>query len=262
MKNRRVVHSMVLFLMLPWMALPLFGQGMYWESTTTARERASERSRVAKFYYMPRMYKAVDDDGMIVIIRLDRERMYMIDVNKKTYHDMTFTEMETMMKGAGKQLDAAMEQMKEQMASLPEEQRKMVEQMMGKKAGKPDMSVDVSKTGETRTISGFKCVKYVLKGGESDLATVWATRDIDGFTAMSGDMKEFGERMSKMMPGQKDVVKAAINALDGFPIQTETRNGMTMTVTKVEKRNTPAGEFEVPSGFTKEEMPTMDDVDE
>ena len=44
---------------------------------------------------------------------------------------MTFAELETKMKNVGAQMDAAMQQMQKKLESMPPEQRKKIEQMMG-----------------------------------------------------------------------------------------------------------------------------------
>lgn len=240
-------------------AAQAFSQGLYWESVTTGRKENDEG--VSKFYYMPGMYKAVMEDGQnAVIIRLDKEKMLVVDNKEKTYQEMTFAEMETMMKGVGSKMQEAMKQMEKEMANMPEEQRKMVEQMMGKNPMKKgETKVDVKKTGETKTISKYSCTKYVLKGGDDDVTTVWATKDISDFKVMQKDMQEFGKRMAAMMPENLAArIDRSINEIDGFPVRTEMKDGTTMTVTSVEKRSTPVSEFEAPSGYKKEKPPMME----
>jgi hypothetical protein len=42
----------------------------------------------------------------------------------------------------------------------------------------------------------------------------------------------------------------AMQSIEGFPMETESEGSKT-TVTKLERRPTPAGEFEAPAGFKK-----------
>ena len=53
----------------------------------------------------------------------------------------------------------------------------------------------------------------------------------------------------------------AFKKIDGFPIQTEMSQGITNTVTKVEKRTASASEFEVPAGYKKVKSKMMEGMD-
>lgn len=244
------------------LAVPVMAQGLYWESLTT-RSGDKDKGKVSQFYYMPGKYKATMDGNQHgAIIRLDKEVVMMMDNKEKSYWQMTFAEMESMMKGVGSKMDAAMAEMDEKLKDMPEEQRKMVEKMMGGRMGSKDARIDVEKTGESKTISGYKCTKFVLKKGDEEMATVWATRDVPDFAVMKKDMEEFGKRMAAMMPkGMEGAVEKSLSTLEGFPIQTERKGGTVMTVTKIEKKPTPASEFEAPSGYKKEKPPMMEHMD-
>ena len=189
-------------LLLNLMALTSFSQGAYWESIVSgAADKTKERTD--KSYYMPRMLKMVNgEDGSMVILRLDKELMMMVNAKEKSYWQMTFAEMENMMKGVSSQMQAQMEEMKKQMAELPEEQRKMAEQMMGQSGlmtGK-DRKIETVKTGESKTISGYGCTKHVVKADGKETLTVWASKDVKEFAAMRKDMEEFARRMKEMLP--------------------------------------------------------------
>lgn len=236
-------------------------QGLYWEMNTTFGEKEAKQTQ---FFYMPKKYKVVPKEGMMSILRLDQEKMLLVDGGRKRYHEMTFAEMESMMKG----VDAKMKEMESQMDQLPPEQRKMMEEMMGKmhpKKGKKD--VEVVKAGETKTINGYKCSKFLLKRGGEQEGVIWATQDI-GIPAatwkeMWKDMEQFGKRMAALMPeGEENLIEKSRWMIDGFPIRTEMKDEVTMTVTKIEKRSIPASEFEVPAGFKKEAAPIMNGREE
>ncbi len=236
-------------------ASQVFSQGAYWESSVSGGP--GEKERMDKAYYMPRMLKMVQgDDGQSAVIRLDKEMMIMIDPKEKTYWEISFDKMERIMKGASAQMTAQMAEMQKQLEQMPEDQRKMAEQMMG--AHKPGSApkIEASNTGETKTISGYACTKYIIKHDDKEAATVWATRDVKKFDVMKKDMEEFGKRMQAMIPGGKGV-NGLMGGIDGFPIQTETVGGRKTVVTKIEERSTPADEFEAPAGYRKTEPPMM-----
>jgi len=226
-----------------------YGQGMYWESVQSKGDQGEMKS-TAMSYAMPKMFKQVDAaEGRAVILRLDKEMMYALDMNKKTYQQMTFAELEAMVK-------QATGMMEEKLKALPPEQRKMMEERMGGMfgSGKPPV-MDVNAAGEKKTINGFSCSKYVVKKDGKDDQIVWATKDVKEFDAMRKDWLEFTKRMQSMSPRAAGMAEA-FKKIEGFPIQQE-MGSMKTTVTKVEKRTIPAKEFEVPAGYTREESPKM-----
>jgi hypothetical protein len=236
-------------------------QGIRWEAQSG--DKGGNDQRTDRFFYMPRMLKMVEADaGRFMILRLDKELMVIGDPKEKSYYQMTFAEMEQMMKGVDAAMSQQMEAMKEQLAQLPEEQRKMAEEMMGSRMKKAP-TVEVTKTEETSTISGYACTKYLVKHDGEHASTVWATKDVTGFETMKEDMEEFGRRMKAMTKnlGSKDP-SGILEGVEGFPVQTETKDGWKTVVTKVEQASTPAAEYEVPSDYKKEEMPGMSNMPE
>lgn len=231
-----------------------FPQGVYWESTITGQ--TMDKPRSDRYSYMPKMLKTVNnEDGQIAIIRLDKETFSMTDPKEKTYWELTFAEMEEFMKDAGAAMDAQMAEMQKQLESLPEEQRKMVEKMMGGKMGSMSQKFEVINTGEQATISGFSCTKYEVTRGGDEPVIVWATKDVKEFAVIRKDMEEFGKRMEAMMPPSMKGMQSSLSGIDGFVVQTEKEGGWKSVVTKVEARSTPASEFEVPAGYKKVAAP-------
>ncbi len=232
-----------------------FGQGMYWESATTGG-RQGAKVRIAKTYYMPKMFKTDrEDEGTSVILLLEKGMIYSINVNKKTYSEMTLAEMEEAMKGVGTAMDDAMAQMEQKMAEMSEEEREMMKKMMGDRMPgmKKEMKVDVSATGEKKTISGYACLEYVVNQDGKTTMTVWATKDVKWPDAMRGDLEEFSRLMASMNPMMpKDLVQA-MKGIKGFPIETLFKDSTREVVTKIEKRSIAASEFEIPEGYEKVE---------
>lgn len=117
--------------------------------------------------------------------------------------------------------------------------------------------IEVKNTGETRSISGFSCTKYLVTLEGAEATAVWATKDVKEFEVMKRDMEELGKRMEAMLPPSMKGTQGTLSGVDGFPIQTEREDGWKSTVTKIEQRSTPAVEFEVPAGYTKVSPPMM-----
>ena len=259
MKHRMVVR--LLGLCLVWgLVAAAYGQGMYWEAKRSGG-MMGDKPETDKMYYMPGMFRMeAGGEVGVVIIRLDKQMMYNMDTKEKTYSEMTFAELEKMSKKAGAKMDEAMSKMQKQLEGMPEEQRKMVEQMMKSKMpekGQKSQPMNVAKTGEKQTISGYACTKYVVKEGDRDLISVWATKDVKGFDSMRKDMEGFQKRMAAMDPRGAQGLATAMNTIDGFPIQTDMPGGMKQVVTKVERRSTRDDAFEVPAGYKKVNPPMM-----
>jgi hypothetical protein len=248
--NYIISRGMILFSMALISIGMVFGQGLYWESTTVTKMAGAAEMHYNSCY-RPHMFKQWSDKDA-TIFRLDKEIIYMVDNTKKEYSEMTFSEMEAMAKKAGGEMDAQMAEMKKQLAAMPAEQREAMEKMMGgmMKGGGEETKMDVSKTGETKTISGYKCTKYLIKENDKEFGTLWTTTGVPDFGAMQNDFKTFSQRMASLTTMRGSQMAAAMKKIEGFPIQTIIA-GMTMTVTKFEKRSIAASEFEVPSGYKK-----------
>jgi hypothetical protein len=222
------------------------GQGLYWESTISAPSAGKEMKSNSS--YRPKMFKQSSENGT-VIFRLDRKKIYYIDNQNKEYSEMTFSEMEA----AAKQAKGQMEEMMKQMKDLPPEQREALEKRLGNSGmgalSKPKLNI--VKTGETKVINGYSCVKYVLTADGKEAGTIWTTGGVPGYSKMKNEMKEFSERLMSQVPNGKEL-SAALKKVDGFPIETSIA-GMTTTVTKVEQKSVSAGDFEVPAGYKKVE---------
>jgi hypothetical protein len=202
-------------------------------------------------YYMPKMFKSVSNDrSEISILRFDRETIYHLNTEKKTYTAMTFAEMKAMVDDARSKAD---EMMAKRLESLPPDQReKMKERMAAMKKGPSSSPAvhEVLPTGEHKTINGYACDKYIVKINGKESETVWASKQVPGYETMKRDMEGFLDRMSGIAGGRGDL-GSWFRQIDGFPIETDS-HGSVKTVSKIDRRAIPASEFEVPSGYTRE----------
>ncbi len=249
--KRTILFSVGILGLVVSLAVAAMSQGLYWESKT----QAMGKEVITKTSYMPGMMR-VEGDKEFTVMRLDQEKMYMVHPEKKTYRVMTFAELEAQMKGTMAKFDKQMEKLKEQMKDMPEEQRKMVEKMMGQNMpGKSkEGKVEVEPTGDTKTIVGRICTKYVIKSDGKQVAAVWATKDMKEFAFMRKDMEQYSRRFLAMQGNMGKGIGEGINKVGGFPMEIEIQESVTTTVTKVETRTTPESAFEVPAGYTQEEV--------
>jgi hypothetical protein len=221
-------------------------QGFYIESTRSGSSDVEE-----KMYYMPKMFKSVSGDHQeISILRFDRETIYHLNPEKKTYTAMTFAEMKAMVDNARSMAD---DMMAKRLASLPPDQReKMKEKMaaMKDRLASPAATHEVVPTGEHRTINGYACDKYIVKINGKESETVWASKQVAGYETIKRDMEGFLDRMSGIA-GRKGDLGSWYKQVEGFPIETDS-HGSVRTVAKIDRRSIPASEFEVPAGYTRE----------
>ncbi len=225
-----------------------FAQGAYWESNLSGGP-FGDQPTLNKTYYMPGMARTEQGSGEITIIRMDQEKIYSVNPEAKEYSVMTFADLEQ----AAKKSNAKMDEMKKKIAAMPPEQRKMMEQMMGDQLKGDDAPpATVQGTGETKTISGWKCSKYVVKSGSMEF-TVWATKELAQPASMRKDWEQINRRLASLRPGSGKGISEAMQKIDGFPVETDMIQGIKNVVIKYEKRTSPASQFEVPAGYVQKD---------
>jgi len=198
----------------------------------------------------------------IVIFDGGKETLYMINMERKTYTEMTKADLDRM---AG-QMQDTMSMMQAQMANLPPAQRAQMEAMM-RGRGMPGMAAPAKteyKRNGTDRVGRWTCDKYDgYQNGEktSELCTVPPTAlgiggaDLD----VTRQMAEF---FRKLMPQAADQIASVGRVEDqgfsGFPIRRiSTTMGRTTTteVTEAGRANIPDAVFALPAGLTRQESP-------
>jgi GLPGLI family protein len=251
MTHRRL-RTLLLLVTLVVVTHGLLAQGLYYE---TVFKGGPLKDNVTKTYLMPKMMKSVNaDDKDFMVLRLDQQKMISVDTKAKTYWTKTFAEMQKSMKAAAGKMDQQLAGLQEKMKEMPKEQREMMEKMMGSRMGGKAGDVQMTRTKETRKISGFTCTKYVAKEGTKELMTIWATTEIKGFEPLMKDYEELARQMTSMNPTFAKGLIDAMSKIEGFPIQTDWGE-MSTVVTKVEQRSTPESEFAVPAGYRLTQPP-------
>ena len=228
-------------------------QGLYWESTITG---VGNETRTSQNYAMPKMMKIVSASGPVVILRADQDKFITVDTKKQTYSELTFSEMESAAKAMQAQMESARGDLEKRMKDMSPEQRAMIEKMLPQipaaDAAKP-AAVVVKNTGETKSISGYPCTKYVASADGKTILVAWTSTAVKGFEALRGDWVAYQKRMASTNRAVGTAITDAYAKIEGFPMETEVGNVKT-SVTKVEPRTTAASEFDVPPGYKKETM--------
>ncbi|MBI3784892.1 MAG: hypothetical protein HY270_15985, partial [Deltaproteobacteria bacterium] len=78
-------------------------EGLYWESKTSGMGR----ERTAQSYAIPKMMKIVNSDGDVFILRAEQEKFIMLSSKRKTYREMTLSQLESAANAMQSQLATA-----------------------------------------------------------------------------------------------------------------------------------------------------------
>ena len=188
--------------------------------------------------------------------------MRMVDVDKKTYSEMTKAEVDQM----GGQMSAMMAQMQEQMKNMPPERRAQMEAMMAGR-GMPGMAAPEKtvyrKTGTDR-VGKWTCDKYEGYRGDkkvSDLCTVdpkalgFALTDFD----VTKQLAAFFQQLMPQNAGQMfQIGNAEAQGFSGVPVRRSYAMGSQQIVTEISEVSRQAfsdATFAIPAGFQKTESP-------
>ena len=207
-----------------------------------------------------------------MIYRADLHKVWMIDAQDHTYRELTPESMQQMRS----QMSAAMAQMQQSLQSMPPEQRQRIEAMMAKRGmpgGNPAQPKQVTwtKAGASKTVGQWSCMPYKMSVNGADQATMCIAKLSDvGLTR--DDMKafiSFSAFMQQGMPGggsatamyDFDAMSKQIG-FDGVPVETTHAEPggpaeVVGTLQSVEHKSIPADTFELPGGYTKQDMPMM-----
>lgn len=198
---------------------------------------------------------------------LKNSTITMLDEKRKTYREMDKATLERMANQAG----AAMAQLQDKMKNMSPEQRAMMEKAMGSHMPGgmgPQAANDeyaAKDTGKSDTVEGHSCrlwqttrngapleelcvVPYSSLPGREDLQKAFQV------------MTDAVEDLSRAMPNVEKAMKARLS-VNGYPVrvrrydaQGELRKNETV-LTKWTEETLPAATFDVPAGYTKQDLP-------
>lgn len=196
----------------------------------------------------------------VVVFDGTAQVMRMIDIEKKTYTEMTKAEIDQL----GGQMSAAMAKMQEQMKNMPPEQRAMVEGMMKGRggAGAPAAPKTEYRKAGTDTVGRWTCSKYEGFQNNQKVAEV-CTVDPKalGFSLADFDVtRQMAAFFEKLMPQNADQMFRIGNAeeqgFSGVPVRRITSFGPQQTVvelSEVSRQSFADSVFAVPEGFKKQQ---------
>jgi hypothetical protein len=223
------------------------------------------RDIAQKMYVQGGRGRFVDPDGRATIIK--DGTLYMIDDAQKTYVVFDKPTMDAL----AKQLNAVMEQAKEQISKLPPDARAQAEEQLAQQmpgmASDKKWVVEAVDTGKSDKVDGRNCRLWdVKRNGElDDQLCVVAYGEMPGkenFQSVFADFAKAFEEMAKSVPmlsGAMTNEFAAQARVNGFPVRSRAyENGKLVDQEQVvsvwREEKFPADMFEVPTGYKKEQL--------
>jgi len=228
-----------------------------------------ERARATidgNFLRLDTEYQGGDTPNASVIFQGDRQIMLALDHSRK---EVIQFDREALRK-VGDQVSQAMKEMEKQMAGLPPEQRKMMEEMMKGKLPTaaptaPGPNFDVKKTSEQGTTNGYPWTKYeVYRDGEKvreHLVTEWSELEMgEGMLGVFEDMGQFMRELTDSMGGMVPMENPfeEVSNLNGFPVVSRDFKGETVTSEAILKTvsvvEVDLDKFKAPAGYKQTDM--------
>lgn len=219
----------------------------------------------------PAKAPAKESEPSTLIYRGDRQQVWVVDPATRSY----FAIDKESMAGVSKQMDDTMKEMEKQLAALPPEQRKMVEEAMKGKAAPGTQAqgaatpppFELVRTERKETIAGYPCVCYERREGKVKHGEVWVTSwDRAGVTeesfAVYRNLSRFFQDVMAATPMFRQAAAnggfEGMDRVDGFPIlMREFEDGKPVSeilFRSVEKRKLDPATFEVPAGYTAKSL--------
>ncbi|HEX5474594.1 MAG TPA: DUF4412 domain-containing protein [Vicinamibacterales bacterium] len=198
-------------------------------------------SGTSTIYFGQNAMKQTSSDGHGVIVRLDQQKMILIDDGRKTYSEMTFEQAQQAGNRAMRGLDPqAAEQMRKMMGG--------------------DSPATVTDEGPGGQIAGYTTEKYELSMGPIQ-TEIWAAPEITVPGAYYEAMKALAPAnpmidMSKMYDEMKKVKGVALKTVMHMNMMGRDM-AVTTEVTSIDKGPVPPSTFDIPEGYKKVPAPMV-----
>ncbi len=203
-------------------------------------------------------------EGQEFMADLKTGTLTIIDGKKRTYSVISRQDIQNLqvqLQTKMKQMEAQRKQAEEQMKNMPPALREKMQGMMGGLAG----SIDVKKTGVTRSVAGYACETWTVSVGKISNSEECLAASVPYPQQAWDGYKEWSESLSQMMgsmgmgQGMAEM-QAKFKDMRGIPLSSRTtvsvlgRNTETTSeVTEIRKGPIPASAWETPAGFKKVE---------
>ncbi len=207
------------------------------------------------------------DASRDVIIHVNSDRQEYTEIDRATLNEFAETAAEMQ-----QQLAPQMAQMREQLKSLPPEQRAMIEQQLGSLA---NMGATESKAAEpfelvkrgSRTVAGFRCQVYEVMQGKQRKSEVCVASAADAgvskadyatLTAMTEFMREMASSAQRLSAGLGGSSTMALGGAKGVPVSVrDFESGREFAVASVSDKPLDDTRFSEYRTYQRQEMPGL-----
>jgi hypothetical protein len=231
----------------------------------TETHESGQPPRDMQVLLQPDRMRATTPRGAM-IYRDDRKTVWLLDDREHRYTEMTPQTMNAARQG----MDQAMRQMQEQLKTMPEAQRRQIEQMMAQRGmpggPAPSAAVTYVKRATGQTVGRWRCDVFEQqtdgkKTAELCLAPLGDLglksddiKVLNAFYSDSGFAQATGGRAEQLNFKRLSEVAGR----EVFPIRTVLFDGQKQSETvvkSIERTAIPANSFELPAGYAKRDMP-------
>jgi hypothetical protein len=209
----------------------------------------------------------VYDASRDLIINVDAEGQEYMEIDRAT-----LSEFSAAMSQMQKEMAPQIAQMREQLKSLPPEQRAMIEQQMGAMANfdtaetKPAEPIELVKRGSDK-VAGFKCQVYDAMQGQEKLSEVCLATAADAgvskadfatLSAMMAFMREMASSAQKLSADLGGSQHIMLGGAKGVPVSVkEFKGGHEYTVADVSNKTLEEARFNQYRTYQQKRMPAM-----
>jgi hypothetical protein len=195
-----------------------------------------------------------EGEQAVVIFRSDRKTAWLIRPSEGSYVELTPAKIAELQK----RIEAEQQRQAEELAKLPPDQRKAMEELMAAVAG-PAAALTFNAVGRDEKVNGYTCTRYEALEGESRVAEIW-TAPLDQLKLSAPEyepLREMGRMMEPLGASKPLAQLMQTAALEGVPVRTVSyADGVALSedrVVSAERRTLESRLFELPRGLRRVE---------
>jgi hypothetical protein len=193
-----------------------------------------------------------------IIVDGPGKRFLVLEPEKKSYREITEADAKQLKERA----DAMKAQMNERMKNAPPEQRKRMEEMMGRRGGDQGFQTKYTPLGTKKKISGFACEMYKVEmamGVTSEACVAAWSSNIVTQTELA-EFKKLAAQLESTFAFGGSRMMSEWSKAPGVTVETthlgpDGKPESTVTLKSITRGNVPASEFQPPADFTKDTTP-------
>lgn len=206
-----------------------------------------------------------EGETTVAIFRATQSVVWVIDPNQRTYYELTPAQVAQLRK----QMEAAQHEMAAELAKMPPEQRRAIEEMMGRmgQSASPPAPTTVRLVGRGEPVGAFQCTRYEILRGGARTAEIWTAsleqlkigpEEFKTFEALSRLLAPLGQQGPASQLGGLAAFEGGGEKVEGFPVRSLSYDNGTAyreaTLVRAERQSFEPKLFELPAGLRKTEF--------